>query len=134
METTQQTGKQSPDNRKHVRCQIDYDPMPIIDLGTASSLGQVENITVGGCLLKSEQPTMLDQVFSVSMSVPGQHVEKSVIRCSARSLWSCPAEILPEQGNQMPGNFLTGYEFLGISETEAEIIEDLIAILGRISN
>ncbi len=134
MQMAQQMDSRSLENRKHVRYRIDHDSIPIFDLGAASSLGQVENITVGGCLLLSDQVAIPDQVFSIIIPVPGQLDERCAVRCSARSLWSSPSEELSARANQSPGKFCTGYEFLDISENGVETIEALIAILGRRPN
>lgn len=132
MDTTQKMDYLASEKRKHARYQIDCDSMPVFDLGAASILGQVENVSVGGCLLKSEEASLLNRVFHFSMLVPGQLDEKAVVRCTARSRWSAPSTILAEQGRKTPGKFLTGYEFLDISEDGVETIEALIAILGRL--
>ncbi len=134
MEMAQQMDNRSLENRKHVRYQIDHDSIPIFDLGAASSLGSVENIAVGGCLLLSDQAAMPDQVFSIIIPVPGQLDERCAIRCSARSLWSNPSEELSARANRSPGKFWTGYEFLDISENGVETIGALIAMLGRPPN
>lgn len=131
MFTTQKLDYQTSEKRKHVRYRIDGDSMPIFDLGTARSLGQVENITVGGCLLKSEKATLLNRVFHFSMLLPGQLDEKAVVRCTARSQWSAPSTSQSKQGRETAEQFLTGYEFLDISDDGVETIEALIAILGR---
>lgn len=134
MEMAQHMDSRSLENRKHVRYQIDHDSIPIFDIGAASSLGSVENITVGGCLLLSDQAAIPDQVFSIIIPMPGQLDERCAVRCSARSLWSSPSDELSAQGDQSPVKFWSGYEFLDISENAVETIEALIAILGRSPN
>ena len=134
IEIAQHMDSRLPENRKHVRYQIDHDTIPIFDLGAASSLGQIENITVGGCLLLSDQAAISDQVFSIIIPVPGQLDERCAVRCLARSLWSSPSEEFSAQGNQSLEKFWTGYEFLDISDNGIETIAALIAMLGRPPN
>ncbi|MCP4981311.1 MAG: PilZ domain-containing protein [Gammaproteobacteria bacterium] len=134
METVHSMSFRSSENRKHVRYHIDFGSMPIFDLVTTSSLGQLENITVGGCLVESNRAAMLDQVYHISMPIPGQFDERFAIRCTARSVWSSPLPNFSAQDDQAFKKFMTGYEFLDISEFEVESIEALIAILGRTTN
>jgi len=134
MELTRHVDKRYSDNRKLSRYQIDYDSIPIIDLAAGSILGQVENIALGGILLKSDQATPPGQVFRISMSMPGQISEKYTFRCSIRSLWSCPSENLWDEKKQAPQHFWNGYEFLYLTPQGIETIEAMIAIFGQASN
>lgn len=134
MHTNLKPATEFSENRKRVRYQIDYDPIEIFDLETARVLGQVKNITVDGCLLKSDWPVTLDREYRIRMLLPGQIAERSVIHCSMTSLWSRVSKDTAAKANQAFSQVYTGCKFLDISEDEAETIDALIAMLGKDPN
>jgi len=131
MVLTRNPAKRFSNARKLTRYRIDYDSISIFDLGTDRILGQVENITLGGFLLKSNQASPPEQVFRISMSMPGQITEKYTYRCSIKSLWSCPPKNLWDEEEQAQQQFWNGYKFLHHTAEGIETIEAMIAVFGH---
>lgn len=131
MELIRNPEKRFSNDREFTRYQIDYDSISIFDLSTDSILGQVENIALGGFLLKSNQATPPGQVFRISMSMPEQVTEKHTYRCSIRSLWSFPAKNPWDEEEQPQQRFCNGYKFLYHTVNGIETIEAMIAIFGH---
>ena len=106
------------EKRKHVRNNVDCDSIVVFDLKVAKQLGRLENISMGGFLLDSDLPVMMDKIYQISISLPTLINGRSVIRCCAESLWGDEARI--------PNHYWTGFQFVDISETDTKAIEHLM--------
>ncbi len=112
--------------RKHLRNKIEFDTVMVFDLETAECLGRMENLTMGGFLLKSDSPLTIDKVHRISMSFPDLINQKSVFRCLAKSLWGDEIMSLWENNANTPDYYWTGFEFLIMNENDTKTVELLI--------
>lgn len=117
--------------RNHERFTVKEENVMVFNLDTASVLGHLESISVGGFLLRSTQPIKLEHEFRISLSFPDRANEKSVVRCAARSLWGCEAESLWQGDDQLENAYWTGYEFVDISESALQTIAQFTKISNR---
>lgn len=99
----------------------------IFDLASARIIGRIENMSRSGLLLCSEQALEINQVFRLSLSLPGTINGKSVVRFLARSLWGDEIGTLWENDPNQASQFWTGFEILGLTEDDAKTIEALVA-------
>ncbi len=118
------------DQRKHARCKIEYHSIIVFDLEIAERLGRMENLTVGGFLLKSDKPLAINKIYRISMSLPDLINQKSVFRCLAKSLWGDKVESLWGNETNTPEYYWTGFEFLILNESDTQTVALLIDQLG----
>ena len=116
--------------RKQTRYKIEYDSIIVFDLEIGEHLGCLENLTMDGFLLKSDKPLNINKTFRVSISLPDFVNQKSVIRCSAKSLWGDEVNNLWGEKTNIPDYYQTGFEFLAFDEGDTETLALLIDQLG----
>ena len=116
--------------RKQSRYKIEYDSTIVFDLEIGERLGCLENLTMDGFLLKSDKPLTINKTYRISISLPDFVNQKSVIRCSARSLWGDEVKSLWGEKTNIPDYYLTGFEFLAFDEGDTKTVALLIDQLG----
>jgi len=85
-------------------------------------LGHLVDITPQGAMLISEKPVEIDRIVKLRMELSADVTDRPFMEFIAKSLW-CRPDIDPNFYN-------TGFELLGISQSEIEIIEKIVEAYG----
>ena len=96
---------------------------PVYNLLHKKLIGYVGDLTPQGVLVIGENPMEIDKNLALGIEFPSDDAESSVLRMaiSGRTAWCRRDEDTPQYFN-------IGFEFIGTSQENAEIIE---MILGR---
>lgn len=92
-------------------------------------MGRIENLTVDGFLLRSDAPVSINQEFKISLSLPSQVNQKSVIRFLATSLWGEEIGNTWQTRTSDPEYYWTGLEITALNQGDRKTIEQLICML-----
>lgn len=85
-------------------------------------LGHLVDVTPQGAMLLSEKPLDTDKIYKLRIELSADITERPFMEVIAKSLW-CRPDIDPNYYN-------TGFELIGISQEEIEIIQKIVEMYG----
>ena len=111
--------EEMPDRRKNKRRYLMYYSRVY---EAENLIGHLVDITPQGAMLISEKMIETDRIFKLRMELSADVTDRPFMEFIAKSLW-CRPDIDPNFYN-------TGFELLGISQSEIEIIERIVEAYG----
>jgi PilZ domain len=111
--------EEMPDRRKIKRRYLMYYSRVYV---AENLIGHLVDITPQGAMLISEKPVETDKIVKLRMELSADVTDRPFMEFIAKSLW-CRPDIDPNFYN-------TGFELLGVSQSEIEIIEKIVEAYG----
>lgn len=106
------------DNRQHPRKSV-TDACYLIDTDRDLPIGRVTNLSLGGMLVRCDQPIEDLTFFDCKLVLPREGDEPAVITFGARSMW-CEKDTVLE-------TWEVGFKFLGLTRNDKWLIAEYLA-------
>ena len=106
------------DRRKLARIVLDRELL-VFDLQASEKAGVLGNINVSGMMLISNRLVQPEQVYSFDLTLPEAIGGKATLSLQADCLWAGAGD--------EDGQYIAGFQFVNISDTDRERVAQLIA-------